>query len=408
MRILMVTEDIPAVQVGGLGKHVVTLANALIAAGHEVELMGNSDLRYEDHAAEIGFHGRFIAGFSLARSGWKESQLGVWMPLKRQTLARRIERAILAHAGDFDVVHYHGHLPLVGQGLPMSMAYLQTRHDQGSECLTHTRFRDSEVCTQLDPSDCAGCRTPAPNRLQVAVSALAVRQYREAVAANFSRRKVVFVSEFLRQQFMRAVPTAELSNSEVLHNFIDLRRLKEVQARTAGEARGPVLLAGRIDDSKGFGRFLECWQQCGGESLDVIGDGAARVPLAQRFSELAVFSGWMPYDDVIARTAVARACVVPSIIEESCATTVLEALALGRPCFALRRGGTPELKVYERYPGQLQLADSMFELATMLKSLGNHVAPALPPASVFAADISLLLPRLTGMYQRVQAQTLGD
>ena len=39
MRILMVSEDIPAPQVGGLGKHVVTLANALIDAGHQVHLM---------------------------------------------------------------------------------------------------------------------------------------------------------------------------------------------------------------------------------------------------------------------------------------------------------------------------------------------------------------------------------
>ena len=42
MRILLVSEDIPHATLGGLGKHVVTLGNALIEAGHTVDLMGNT------------------------------------------------------------------------------------------------------------------------------------------------------------------------------------------------------------------------------------------------------------------------------------------------------------------------------------------------------------------------------
>ena len=33
MKILMVSEDLPGTQLGGLGKHVVTLANALLELG---------------------------------------------------------------------------------------------------------------------------------------------------------------------------------------------------------------------------------------------------------------------------------------------------------------------------------------------------------------------------------------
>ena len=40
LKVLLVSEDIPAPTVGGLGKHVVSLAHALMDAGHEVTLMG--------------------------------------------------------------------------------------------------------------------------------------------------------------------------------------------------------------------------------------------------------------------------------------------------------------------------------------------------------------------------------
>ena len=43
LKVLMVSEDLPGTQVGGLGKHVVTLSNALLELGHEVDIMGRSD-----------------------------------------------------------------------------------------------------------------------------------------------------------------------------------------------------------------------------------------------------------------------------------------------------------------------------------------------------------------------------
>ncbi|HBZ05246.1 MAG TPA: hypothetical protein DEP03_02320, partial [Massilia sp.] len=100
----------------------------------------------------------------------------------------------------------------------------------------------------------------------------------------------------------------------------------------------------------------------------------------------------------LALAAGAHLCVVPSVCEEACSTTVLEALALGRPCLALARGGTPELCAYELYPGQLQLADTMPELVERLRAQ-LAVAPrrAQLPAA-FGADANLILPRLVDLY----------
>ena len=402
MRVLLVTEDIPAPQVGGLGKHVVTLGNALIAAGHEVQLLGRAGAGYEKYRADLGFDGGFIGGFSFARMAWKEAQLGAWLPYKRLVMARRIEQAILQHGRSFDVVHYHGHLPMVGLGLPADMNFVQTRHDQGSECITHMRFRNGAPCDALAPRDCAGCIHPTPGPLRRAVSGAAVTQYRSAVAKNFSARKTIFVSDFLRRQFLRAVPGADLRLARVVHNFVDLARVCRAATGAEQVQSGRLLLAGRLDEAKGFGAFLEAFvpMLSAGQQVLVVGDGPERVELEQRYKGIAVrFLGWRTNAEVLALTRSAHACVVPSIWQEPCATTVLEPLALGRPTLALQRGGTPELAVYQRYSGQLQLASDMGELARSAAQVLAAQAAELPLPQESAADVSRALPAVLDCYR---------
>ena len=401
MRVLLVTEDIPAPQVGGLGKHVVTLGNALIAAGHEVQLLGRAGAGYEKYRADLGFDGGFIGGFSFARMAWKEAQLGAWLPYKRLVMARRIEQAILQHGRSFDVVHYHGHLPMVGLGLPADMNFVQTRHDQGSECITHMRFRNGAPCDALAPRDCAGCIHPTPGPLRRAVSGAAVTQYRSAVAKNFSARKTIFVSDFLRRQFLRAVPDADLRLTRVVHNFVDLARLRRV-VEAAPIQSGTLLLVGRMDEAKGFGAFLEAFVPLltADQQVLIIGDGPERAALDRRHACPAVrFLGWRSYDEVLASTRCAHVCVVPSVWEEAFGTTTLEAMLLGRPTLALARGGTPELVVYERYAGQLQLAADVAGLARLAALALAVPAMEMPLPQGSLSDVTRALPAVLDCYR---------
>ncbi|MFC5480655.1 glycosyltransferase family 4 protein [Massilia suwonensis] len=401
MRILLVSEDLPGSQVGGLGKHVVTLGNALLAAGHTVCILGRKDCGL-DAPARLGFHGSFEPGFDYAHPGWKERQLGVFNPLKRPWFARKIAAAIARHAGGFDAVHYHGHLPLVGMYVDPSINFVQTRHDQGSECLVQLRFRDNAVCTTRAARDCAGCIRKDAGALRQSVTALAVNRYRQASAQAFATRKTIFVSDFLRRQFLRAVPGADLGRCRVIPNVVDYAALRQAAFDAPAPRAGEAVLVGRIDAGKGFAEFLAAAQgRLPPQALVTIaGDGPERPLLEARHAgEQVRFLGWQDYPAALALAARSHLCVVPSVCEEACSTTGLEALALGKPCLALARGGTPELASYQHYPGQLQLFDTMPQLvARMAELLGQPPTPPRPLPPRFGADAAVILPRLVDLY----------
>ena len=395
MKILMVSEDLPGVQLGGLGKHVVTVANALLAAGHDVAILG----RRAGDPAQCGFHGPFIGAIELAHPNWKESQLGFYNPVKRPWFAHHLAALIARHAGAFDVVHYHGHLPLVGAYVDRACPFVQTRHDQGSECLVHLRFRGGAVCDAVDARACAGCIGAAPGPLRQCLSAAAVDGYRDRTAAAFARHKTIFVSDFLRRRFQDARPAADLRRARVIPNVVDMARLQASTGRLPEP--GHIVLAGRIDTGKGFSEFLAAAHQRlpPAARVTIVGDGPERAALARRYASAQIrFTGWQDYDGTVALTARAQLCIVPSICEEACSTTVLEALALGRPCLALARGGTPELLHYQRYPGQLHLAPTM---ATLVAAIAPRLAtplPAIDPRAPFGADVRQILPQLLDFY----------
>jgi glycosyltransferase involved in cell wall biosynthesis len=399
MRILLVSEDLPGEQIGGLGKHVVTLGNALLAQGHEVRILGRSDCG--GGAAQVGFQGHVEPGFDYAHPGWKEKQLGVFNPLKRPYFARKIAAAINRHAASFEVVHYHGHLPLVGLYVDPHINFVQTRHDQGSECLTHLRFRAGEVCTTRVARDCSACIRADAGAVRKSVTAIAVNGYRQASARVFAAHKTVFVSDFLRRQFLRAVPGADLSRCRVIPNLVDYAALRQAAAAAPAPRPGEVALVGRIDAGKGFGEFLAA---ASGRLpphavLAIAGDGPERCTLEARFGGAQVrFLGWQDYPAALALAARSHLCVVPSVCEEACSTTVLEALALGKPCLALARGGTPELASYQHYPGQLQLAETMPELVERLAAALARPPRTAPPAPQFGADVAVILSRLVDLY----------
>jgi len=405
MRILLVSEDIPAPAIGGLARHVLTLRSALQAAGHQVDLMGNDDFS-PDMVEELRVSGgQFYGELRGQFDGWKEMQLGLFMPPKRGWIARRFARAILRRAADYDVIHYHGHLPNLARLIPATVNFIQTRHDQGSDCLIHTRFRRGAICSDISPSACAGCRSWKPNWLQRTVSAATVMHFREQVASGYARHKTVFVSDLLRRNLERSFGHAKWGVT--VHNFVDhasLQAAQQTAAKPAIDGTLRLLVAAKLYPAKGVSQFLDAIapRLPHNIKIDIVGDGEEEAALRARHAQFAdkqiIFHGWQQASETLRLTAQANAVVVPSVWEEACATTVLEALMMGKTTFALRRGGTPELAVYASAPDQLRLFNTMPALVDAL--LNFNVQPDYPVAPrARAAEARHAVKKLLALYR---------
>jgi len=394
----MVSEDLPMPAMGGLAQHVLALCRALIAAGHHVDLMGNDDFHAEVAGEAMRFGGQFFPELRGQFSGWKEISLGVFMPGKRSLLARRFARAMQRRAADYDVIHYHGHLPNIAYYLPSSINFLQTRHDQGSDCLIHTRFRRGEVCNDMDPDACAGCRTHHPNSLQKCISALAVKRFRNEVQTGFTRHKTVFVSDMLRKNLSRCFGDQRWGIT--VHNFVDtshLHNLRDHQPISLPTDLLQVFVAAKLYPAKGVSALLALLEPHIGNRIcmDIAGDGEEQAMLRERYANVN-FHGWQSMEATLRLAMRAQVIVVPSVCEEACSTTVLEGLLLGKTVFALRRGGTPELSVYASRPDQLRLYEHLEDLASAL--LNYTPRPDCVVSPQVSADANHAAGRLLALY----------
>ena len=421
MRILLVSEDIPQPQLGGLGKHVLALGRELHSRGHVVDVLGNAVHPIAGLRDQAG-PGRFIAAIRGHQKLYKEQQLGVFLPWRSALNARPVRDAILQHAAGYDVVHYHGHMPWLAADLPLSMPFIQSRHDQGGDCMLNTRFTrpppaDLAPCRALDARACAGCASAHPGALRRAVSAVAVRGVRRRTAAAYDAHPVVFVSDFLRKGF--AGVAGGVKRGDVVHNGVDVAALAAVAAAPAlpREALVEVFAAGALTPYKGFAALLEAlhrWPLRPGVRLTIAGDGPDMPKLRTLATNLPVrLLGWIDHAQVLRLTRSADIFIVPSLWEEPFGLTTLEALALGQTVLALRQGGTPELSAYAGPGGaRLKLFDSLPELVAAL-----HRGDALPKAEpaeqslrAFGGSISAMTDALEVHYRGLEsrASAVGD
>lgn len=404
----MVSEDIPHPHLGGLGKHALSLAHELHRLGHQVDVLGNADQPITQCPGQAG-PGRFFADIRGHAKGWKQQALGVFHAPAMLLNAAALARSITRHAPGYDVIHYHGHLPWVAAGLPDGLPFVQTRHDQGGDCALKTRYRPAHGrCTALDPAACANCAAATPTAVQTAVTSQAVRLMRRRTHLAYQRHPVIFVSQFLQDGFAAASGLAP--QGQVIHNAVDLAPLRAALAGAPTGAGPEVRLfsAGALFAYKGYQALLEALARQplpSGVYLAIAGDGpqlAALQALAAAQQGVALL-GWQPYDRVLAQVAVADAVIVPSDCDESCSTSILEALAMGRQVLALRRGGTPELAAYAQ-PGQLTLFNTVEELATACASQTRQPWPPASAQVLLAGTMANMAGAVLAVYSQLIAR----
>ena len=329
MRFCMVTTFYPPYHFGGCGIYVRALSRALVAQGHEVEVMHCVDayrLNYKDAMPEEGPD----EGIVVHRL---KSPFGLLSPLITQQtghpgLKARVARAVLARP--FDVVHFHN-VSLVGG--PAIIAWsrapisLYTPHEHWLLCPTHVLWKNkSRPC---DHPTCFSCSLVSgiPPQLW---------RYTRLVERSMARIDAMLApSEFTARRHRHAGLKPPI---HVLPLFSGIEPRSVAAPRPE---RPRFLFVGRLTASKGVVQLLEEFADLPAYDIHVIGDGELGSALQRRFADFPHirFLGRIPQNELIVEYEAATALIFPSLAPETFGLSIVEAFACSTPAIVRDAGG---------------------------------------------------------------------
>ena len=333
MKFCLATTFFPPEHFGGDAIVVANLANALVDAGHTVEVVHCADsfelLRNGVQPSPVILNSRIKV--HTLRSKWGMlSPLQTYMTGRPGFKADPLKRIL---SRDFDVTHWHN-LSLIGGAAALEYGQgvrLCTLHDYWLTCPTSILFRyNREICTKRTCIRCSLAHGRPPQLWR---------------RGNLLKSSLRYVDRFLApSKFVRDLFRAsDLDiDSTVLPHFVP--PLDAVPAQ-AGQADRPYyFVASRLEKPKGIQTILPLFRET--ERKLLIAGAGNYEPELRRQAEgrpAIQFIGRIPHDQLGKLYAGARATIVPSICQETFGLTILESLQHGTPVIASGFGALPEV-----------------------------------------------------------------
>jgi len=210
-------------------------------------------------------------------------------------------------------------------------------------------------------------------------------------------------------------------NTSVIPNFV----LDEfVLGRAGGAAEGRtedippglpkenfLLFVGELSRDKGLPTLLRAYESLDRKRPPLLLVGRRTPDTPTHFPDGTVVCAGRPHDYVMAAFRRCFFAVLPSICLDACPTTVLEAMASGRPVIATTTGGIVDMIVDEENgllvpPGdEYKLAEAMARLLNDADLRARLAAGAQERVQQFTA--SAVVERLEAVYARVAPRNSG-
>jgi glycosyltransferase involved in cell wall biosynthesis len=414
MRILLLAQFFPP-DIGGEERHVFNLANTLAERGHEVAVA-------TQRMVDVADQETLASGVRVYRFATAAMRLpGVYSthrthhpplpdPLGVRELARitRQERPHVVHAHNWII----NSAVALRRSSPAGSRFglVLTLHDFSHVCATKRLMQmGSAVCEGPAVTRCLPCATahygPAVGPLTAAATAL-MRPWK-----NRAIDHVVCVSTAVASG--NHIPRGP--DTSVIPNFV----LDEVVLGRAGdtaesrsEAIPPglpkeefLLFVGELSGDKGLPTLLRAYESIGMKRPRLLLVGRRMPDTPARLPDGAQMCGEWPHENVMAAFRRCLFAVLPSICLDACPTTVLEAMASGRPVVGTSTGGIVDMIVDEENgllvpPGdEAKLAEAMARLLNDADLRARLAAGARERVQRFTA--SAVAERLEAVYARV-------
>ena len=414
MRILLLAQFFPP-DIGGEERHVFNLANTLAERGHEVAVA-------TQRMADVPDHETLTSGVRVHRFATAAMRLpGVYStsrthhpPLPDPLGVRELARIIRQERPQ--VVHAHNWIVNSALALRRSsptgsrFGLVLTLHDFSHVCATKRLMHmGSAVCEGPTVARCLPCATahygPAVGPLTAAATAL-MRPWK-----NRTIDHVVCVSNAVASG--NHIPRGP--NTSVIPNFVpDESVLGRVDgtAEVRSENIPPVLpkeefvlFVGELSADKGLPTLLRAYESLGRKRPPLLLIGRRTPDTPAHLPDGAQMCAEWPHDHVMAAFRRCLFAVLPSICRDACPTTVLEAMASGRPVVATATGGIVDI-IADGENGLLVPPGDEYKLAQAMARLLNDADLRIRLAAGAHEHIqrftaSAVTERLEAVYARV-------
>lgn len=378
MRILLLAQFFPP-DIGGEERHVFNLANTLADRGHEVAVATQRMADVPDLevlASGVRVHRFATAAMRLpgVYSTSRTHHPPVPDPLGVRELVRiiRQERPHVVHAHNWIVNSAVALRRSSRTGLCFGLVL--TLHDFSHVCATKRLMRMGSACAGPSLGRCLPCATahygPAVGPLTAAGTAL-MRPWK-----NRTIDHVVCVSNAVASG--SHIPRGP--NSSVIPNFVlDEAVLSRAGDTAEGRAeeippglpKGDFLLfVGELSREKGVPTLLQAYESLGRRRPPLLLVGRRMPDTPAHLPDGAEISVDWPHDHVMTAFRRCLFAVLPSICLDACPTTVLEAMACGRPVVATTTGGISDM-IVDGENGLLVPPGDEYELTAAMSRLLN-------------------------------------
>jgi glycosyltransferase involved in cell wall biosynthesis len=341
MRILMIAQFFPP-DIGGEERHVFNLANTLAERGHQVAVATQRMAGVPDE--EVLLTGVRVHRFeTLAMhlpgvySTSRTHHLPVPDPLAVHALARIVqrERPQIIHAHNWIVNSALALRRRSAKKPPFGLVL--TLHDFSQVCATKRLMRGGGVCEGPAAGRCLSCAASHYGPVVGPVTAAATAAMRPW--KNRAIDHIVCVSRAVAE--VSRIPDGQASS--VIPNFVldSTVLLPSVAAeRTPALPEEPFMLfVGELSKEKGVETLLRAYQLLNGHRPPLVLVGKRMPDTPTQFPEGVQVNQEWPHEYVLAAFRRCTLAVLPSICPDACPTTVLEAMAGGRPVIGTSVGG---------------------------------------------------------------------
>jgi len=420
MRILLLAQFFPP-DIGGEERHVFNLANTLAERGHRVAVATQRMVDVPDQetlASGVRVHRFATAAMRLpgVYSTNRTHHPPLPDPLGVRELSRitRQERPQVVHAHNWIVNSAVALRRSSSRGLRFGLVL--TLHDFSHVCATKRLMRMGSACEGPTVARCLPCATahygPAVGPLTAAATAM-MRPWK-----NRAIDHVVCVSNAVASG--NHIPHGP--NTSIIPNFV-LDEIALGNTRDTAEARAEdvppnlpkeefLLFVGELSRDKGLPTLLRAYESLGRKRPPLLLVGRRRPDTPTHLPNGAEMCEEWPHDHVLAAFRRCLFAVLPSICLDACPTTVLEAMASGRPVVATTTGGIVDM-VVDGETGLLVPPGDEYKLAEAIARLLNDTdlrirlaAGAKKRVQRFTA--STVAERLETVYARVAPRNFGD